>query len=219
MKFKLLKIATGLLALTLSLNGFTQDKKIQKDAEKYAKQKTKEYEKQGWMTKPGPSIKEMMVEEYIMRQEKNGGGSNPQDRYMYALGNAVAGAWAAAVKQAVANAREDIITQINSNIEGYITTQIANSQISLDDAATVNEMVASFKTTAKGMLNNSKTVVNLFKENDGKTVEVSVMVFFDVAKQAKELIIQNLKNKFKNEPEKANQEIKKLQEASTPATR
>jgi len=212
---------TFIIVLTVAICGlfqattaFAQTDDEVKKAEKDAKKRSKEMEKESWETQAGPSLFDMLKKMYLMLGETADINGTQMSRYVYANGNAVAGTLAVAQRAAISKAKEEIILQIKSDVQGYVENVMVNAQLSSESAVTSDEMVSKFTTMTGGALNNTVTVVNANRKA-GANYEVSVTVMYDLLKAVKDEIIKNLKEKVKDD-KILEEEIKKVNEIGKP---
>jgi len=177
----LILVAIAICGIVQIQTTFAQTDAEIKKAEKDAKKRNKEMVKDGWKTQAGPSLFDMLKKMYLLSAEMNNINGSEMNRYVYANGNAVAGTLAVAQRAAISKAKEEIISTIKSQIQGYVENVMTNAQLNSNSAVTSDEMVSKFTTMTAGELNGALTVVNAYRQKDSN-YEVQVMVMFDVVK-------------------------------------
>ena len=188
------------LSILLAVPVFAQNTKeikkdIRKKAMKEARKEAKKLKKDGFKIAPGQLPMEKQIEStWIKRYETNDKGVK---EWFIADARAVGETHSAAKLQANEVAKVNLAGQIGSEIAGIIETNIANAQLNAEDAASVTETVATFKSIVGSKIGRTSTFFEADKKI-GKNTEVFLTIgysYSDAVKMAKDMIRGELKNK------------------------
>lgn len=165
------------------------DARASRDARKQAKQLTKD----GWLVSPGALPLEKQLDRvYQMQYEFD------EDMYpTYIMGDAqsIGENYDAAKFQAVELAKLNLATQIESEMTGLIDTEVANAELSAEEAASVTKSVGALKSIMTQKLGRVVTVVECYRKLSNKNTEVRVVIAYNAKKameQAKNAIREQL---------------------------
>jgi len=200
----------ALLAASLAI-GQQTDKELKKDlkdkALKSAKKEARTLSKQGWKTMPGELPMEKMIEKAWMKQVAEDEKGNPI--YITADGNGVAETKTAAEAQALEFAKLQLAGTIETKVASIVNGNIANEQLSTEDAASVTQIVQSSKNIIAQQLGYINPAFKLYRDLDDKKIEVQTRIFYETKQSlviAKKAIKKDLKEKLK----KTDEEVDKL---------
>lgn len=200
----------ALLAASLAI-GQQTDKELKKDlkdkALKSAKKEARTLSKQGWKTMPGELPMEKMIEKAWMKQVAEDEKGNPI--YITADGNGVAETKTAAEAQALEFAKLQLAGTIETKVASIVNGNIANEQLSTEDAASVTQIVQSSKNIIAQQLGYINPAFKLYRDLDYKKIEVQTRIFYETKQSlviAKKAIKKDLKEKLK----KTDEEVDKL---------
>jgi hypothetical protein len=200
----------ALLAASLAI-GQQTDKELKKDlkdkALKSAKKEARTLSKQGWKTMPGELPMEKMIEKAWMKQVAEDEKGNPI--YITADGNGVAETKTAAEAQALEFAKLQLAGTIETKVASIVNGNIANEQLSTEDAASVTQIVQSSKNIIAQQLGYINPAFKLYRDLEDKKIEVQTRIFYETKQSlviAKKAIKKDLKEKLK----KTDEEVDKL---------
>ena len=200
----------ALLAASLAI-GQQTDNELKKDlkdkALKSAKKEARTLSKQGWKTMPGELPIEKMIEKAWMKQVAEDEKGNPI--YITADGNGVAETKTAAEAQALEFAKLQLAGTIETKVASIVNGNIANEQLSTEDAASVTQIVQSSKNIIAQQLGYINPAFKLYRDLDDKKIEVQTRIFYETKQSlviAKKAIKKDLKEKLK----KTDEEVDKL---------
>lgn len=200
----------ALFTVSLAFSQMT-DKEMKKElknkAIKEAKKEAKSLKKQGWMTMPGELPMEKMIENSWMKKVTE--DENGNAKYITADGNGVAQTKTVAEAQAIEFAKLQLAGTIETKIASIINGNIANEQLSTEDAASVTQIVQSSKNIIAQELGYVNPAFKLYRELDNKNIEVQIRIFYDTRQSlviAKKAIKRDLKERLK----KTDEEVDKL---------
>lgn len=192
----LLVVLSILIAIPVIAQSTKEIKKdIHKKAMKEARKEAKKLKKDGFKVAPGQLPMEKQIEStWIKRYETDNKGNK---EWFIADARAVGETHSAAKLQANEVAKVNLAGQIGSEIAGIIETTIANAQLNAEEAASVTETVATFKSIVGSKIGRTST---FFEANKaiGKNMEVYITIgysYTDAVNMAKDIIRTELKGK------------------------
>ena len=204
-------LITGLFIATplMSQNADAIRKELNSRSPRKARQEAKKLEKDGY--KPGGSglPLEMQLERTWTKVLENDENGNPR----YLLGNAISfGETQIAAKiQATEVARLDIATQIASEINELVKTEVANQQLTTEEAASITKTVAAAQTLVAQSLGRVIPSFEAYKKV-GTGVEAQIRLLYDqrsAKEDAKKLIRDKLEKETGIAQEKLDALLKK----------
>lgn len=208
------KIASIMLCVVFTSSlAFSQmsDKEMKKElknkAIKEARKEAKKLKKEGWKTMPGELPMEKMIENAWMKKLSEDDNGNA--RYITSDGNGVAQTKTVAEAQAMEFAKLQLAGTIETKIASIIDGNIANEQLSTEDAASVTQIVQSSKNIIAQELGYVNPAFKLYREVGNKNVEVQVRLYYETKQSltiAKKAIRRDLREKLK----KTDEEVDKL---------
>jgi len=209
-----------LLICTICAGGlvFSQktDKELKKElkdkAIKEAQKQAKQFTKDGWKVYPGSLPMDKLIEQSWMKQVTE--DENGKPKYITADGNAVAETKSAAESQAIEFGKLQLAGMIETNIASIVNGNLANTQMSTQEATSVTEIVQSSKNVIAQQLGFVDPAFKLYRDLKDKKIEVQVRLFYEATQSlviAKKAIKKELKEKLK----KSDEEVNKLLEAPT----
>lgn len=197
---RLLSTLVFILALMIVMPGIAQDTKqikkdIHKKAMKEARKEAKKLKKDGFEVAPGQLPMDKQIEStWIKRSEIDDKGNK---KWFVVDARAVGETHTAAKMQASEVAKVNLAGQIGTEVKGIIETTIANAQLNAEEAASVTETVATFKSVVGSKLGRTTTLFEATK-TIGKNTEVYITIgySYDAAiEMAKDIIRNELKEK------------------------
>jgi len=185
-----------LLALPVLAQSTKEIKKdIHKKAMKEARKEAKKLKKDGFKVAPGQLPMEKQIEStWIKRYETDDKGNK---EWFIADARAVGETHSAAKLQANEVAKVNLAGQIGSEIAGIIESNISNAQLNEEEAASVTETVATFKSIVGSKIGRTSTFFEADK-TIGKNIEVFITIGYSYSaavEMAKDMIREELKSK------------------------
>lgn len=193
-----------------------------KEARKEAKRMEKE---EGWRTFSGAlplekQLENAWIKENEMRINDDMSESNA---YVSSLGIGVSKSQSGAQMQAIERAKIEIAGKLNTYVAAITKSNIANTQLSITDAETIDEIIQSSRSITSATLKNLDAAVVVYRtkiprkelRNNNKqqlapgTIEVQVRVYYDLYQadiQVRNEIVKGLKDKVDANEE----ELKKI---------
>ena len=207
---KLLAVSVLIFAIMIASPGMSQDtKQIKKDIEKKAmkdaRKEAKKLTKEGFKVAPGQLPMDKQIEAtWIKRYEMDDKGNK---MWFVSDARALGETHSAAKMQANEVAKINLANQIGSEVAGLVETNIANAQLNAEDAASVTETVATFKSIVGSKIGRTSTFFEADRAID-KNTEVFVTIGYnykDAVEMAKDIIRGEMKEKTKVQSEQIDQ--------------
>ncbi len=150
-------------------------KQVSNSIWRQAKRQAKVWKKEGWKASPGtPSLEQQMSDVLMCQYELDG----EFPRYILGRSSAVSATYALARRQAIARARVDIASSIQTEVTELIETSELNIELSSSEVESVGKMLASGRQLVQQSLGRTNVVFEAFREFDGK-IEVMVNISYD----------------------------------------
>lgn len=194
------------LAVIVAIPAMAQSTKaIKKDihskAIKEARKEAKKLKKDGFKVAPGQLPMDKQIEAtWIKRYETDDKGNK---KWFVTDARAVGETHSAAKMQANEVAKVNLAGQIGTEIAGLVETNIANAQLNAEDAASITETVATFKSIVGAKMGRTATFFEADK-SIGKNTEVFVTIGYSyeaAVEMSKNIIRKELKAKAKVQSE------------------
>ncbi|MFC2102498.1 hypothetical protein ACFLS7_05845 [Bacteroidota bacterium] len=210
MKRVITLLTCAILAATVAI-GQQSDKELKKElkdkAIKEAKKEAKTLKKQGWMTMPGELPMEKMIENAWMKKVAEDEKGIPI--YITADGNGVAETKTAAATQALEFAKLQLAGTLETKIASIVNGNIANEQLSTEDATSITEIIQSSKNIIAQELGYINPAFKLYRDLDDKKIEVQIRIFYE-AKQSLVIAKKAIKKDLKEKLKKTDEEVERL---------
>lgn len=169
---------------------------LKEKASKDARKEAKILKKEDWQAAPGAlPIERQLDRSYMMQQEYD---DDMFPKYLMGEGMSVGENYDGAKMQAMELAKQNLAGQIQTEITALVENNVANKQMSADDAATVTQTVMGSKNFISQSIGRVITVVELYrtKRNGNKEVLVRIAYNSAMAKEAaKKAVRQELESK------------------------
>lgn len=178
-------------------------KEIQSKAVKQARKEAKKFKKQGYDVTPGSLPMEKQLEytwiRLYQRDEKG------QSLFLSADGNAVAQTRTAAEMQALEAAKLNLAGQLETFIRAIIEANIANAQLSTEEAASVTEFLTAAKNVIVTSISQVDPAFKIYRNLPNQHVEVNLKILVSrdqVMQEAKKRVREELRERLKGLQEK-----------------
>lgn len=178
-------------------------KEIQSKAVKQARKEAQKFKKQGYDVTPGSLPMEKQLEytwiRLYQRDEKG------QPLFLSADGNAVAQTRTAAEMQALEAAKLNLAGQLETFIRAIIEANIANAQLSTEEAASVTEFLTAAKNVIVTSISQVDPAFKIYRNLPNQHVEVNVKILVSrdqVMQEAKKRVREELRERLKGLQEK-----------------
>ena len=197
---------TLLLSLIIAIPSIAQSEKqikksIKDKAIKQARKEAKKLKKDGFKVAPGQMPMDKQIEAtWIKRYETDDKGNK---LWFVADARAVGETHSAAKLQAYEVAKVNLAGQIGTEVAGLVETNIANAQLNSEEAASVTETVATFKSIIGSKMGRTSTLFEADK-SIGQNTEVFVTLAYsynEAVIMAKDILKKEMKGKMKIQSE------------------
>ena len=181
-------------------------KDLNEKATKTARKDAKKLKKEGWITVPGAlPIEKQLDKSYLMQMEYD------EDMYpKYLMGEAmsIGENYDAAKMQALELAKQNLASQIQTEVTALIENSVANKQLANEDAASVTQSIMEAKNLISQSIGRTIIVMECYRTKTNKNKEVLVRIAYNgaMAKTAAKRAIQDeLKSKGEDLQKKLDQ--------------
>ncbi len=176
-------------------------KQVEENVWKQSKKQAKEWKKEGWKSSPGtPSLEQQANDAMMYQYEMDG----EFPRYIIGRSSAVSSSYAIARKHAIARARLDIASSIQTEVAELIENTDFNTEMSAGEIETAGKIVATGQQLVQQTLGRTNVVFEAYRERNGK---VEVMVNVEYEGRAAKSTVMKL---FENEGDELRQKMENL---------
>lgn len=197
-------VVMGLLALSFAqITDKEARKEIQRRAIKEARKEAKRFKKAGYDVMPGSLPMEKQLEYTWIRLYQRDEQGQPV--FLSADGNAVAQSRTAAEMQAMEAAKLSLAGQLETFIRAIVEANIANAQLSTQEAASVTEFLTAAKNVIVTAIGQVEPAFKIYRNLPNKNVEVNVKLLVSreqALEAAKKQVRQELKERLRGLQEK-----------------
>ena len=167
------------------------------------KKESKKYEKEGCNNFPGSMpIGQQLNNTFNKQNELDEEG---MQKWFFATGISVAQTIAAAEMQANELAKIDLVQQVESDIKSFAETNLANNQLSKDEAASITKTVNVVTNKVAQKLGRVIPLLRIYKETPNN-FEVQVQVGYNIA-SAKKIMLEEVKKELGNDADKIKEKL------------
>lgn len=171
-------------------------KALNEKATKAARKEAKKLAKEGWIAAPGAlPLEKQLDRSYQMQMEY---GSDLFPTYIMAEGMSVGGSYDAAKVQALELAKQNLASQIQTEIAALIENSVGNNQFGNDEAASIVETISAGKTIISQSIGRVLPVVEVYRTLPNKNKEVLVRVAYS-EEMARQIALKAAKSSLKDE--------------------
>jgi hypothetical protein len=182
-------------------------KELQKKSMKMAKKEAKKLRRQGYHVAPGALPIDKQLERAYIKQYMEDEQGYPL--YIIATGNSVAGTQTAARIQATETAKLTLAGTLSTEIASLIQNDIANSQITREEAATVTKTVAASKNIIAQELGRVIPLSELYRNVNKDNVECDIIIAYN-SEEAKNIAKKVIKEELEKKGEELQNKIDSL---------
>lgn len=174
---------------------------------KVARKEAKRLKKEGWKVAPGALPMDRQLDKsYTMQYEFD---DNGYPKYMMGEAFSTGENYDGAKMQAVELAKQNMAGQIQTEVTALIESQVANSQLTAQDAATITKTVMSSKNLISQSIGRTLIIVELYRELPNKNKEVLVRIAYN-GELAKQAVKNAIRKGLQKEADEQSQELDKL---------
>ncbi len=178
-------------------------KRSMKMARKDAKKKTKE----GYFVAPGALPMEKQLEKAFIKQNME--DENGYPTYIVASGNSVAGSQTAAKIQAMETAKLTLAGSISTNVAALIESNVANMQLSREEASTVTKTIAASKNIIAQELGRVIPLSEMYKNVGSDNIQCDVQIAYD-SKTAMDMAKKVIREQLSEDADELQEKLDKL---------
>lgn len=151
-------------------------KAVNEKATKAARKEAKKLKKEGWDVAPGAlPIEKQLDRCYMMQMEYD---SDLFPAYIMAEGMSIGANYDAAKMQALELAKQNLASQIETEVTALIENSVANEQVNPEQAASIVRSVSAGKTLISQSLGRTMPVVEVYRTLPNKNKEVLVRIAY-----------------------------------------
>jgi len=183
------------------------EKDLKKKSMKLARKDAKRLRKEGYFVAPGALPMDKQLEKAYIKQNMLDDKGYP--KYIVAPGNSVAGTQTAAKLQATETAKLTLAGTISTSVAALIENNIANEQLTREEAATVTKTVAAAKNIIAQELGRVIPLVELYKNVGSDNIQCDVQIAYD-SKTAMDMAKQVIRKKLEEETNILQDKLDKL---------
>ena len=178
-------------------------KELKEKVDRSVKKEAKRLAKEGWKVKPGALPLEKQLERsYLMQYEYD---ENLFPKYIMGEASSVSENYDAAKTAATSLAITNIAGQIQTEVTALVENNVANSQISAEDAVSLTETFMTSENLISQSIGRTIPITECYRINSKKNTEVLIRVAYnaEMAKDAaKKAVREELEKKGNNLREK-----------------
>lgn len=182
-------------------------KALSERASKDARSEAKRLKKQGWQIAPGAlPLDKQLDKSYLMQYEYDENGYQK-----YLMGEAISTGenYDGAKMQALELAKQNLAAQVQTEITALVENQVANSQLSAEDAATVTKSIMSSKNLISQSIGRTITVMEVYRTLENKNKEVLIRIAYNSA-MAKQVAKNAVRKSLESEGDEMSKDLDKL---------
>ena len=171
--------------------------------------KLKKLKKQGWQIAPGAlPLEKQLDKSYLMQYEYDENGYQK-----FLMGEAISTGenYDGAKMQAMELAKQNLAAQVQTEMTALVENQVANSQLSAEDASSVTKSIMASKNLISQSIGRTIVVMEVYRTLSNKNKEVLIRIAYnsEMAKQvAKNAIRKSLEEDSSNLSEELNNLLK-----------
>jgi hypothetical protein len=182
-------------------------KELQKKPIKMARKAAKKLKHKGYYVAPGALPLDKQLEKAYIKQYMDDEEGYP--KYIVASGNGVAGTQTAARIQALETAKLELAGTIATNVAALVQADIANQQMTREDAATVTKIVSASKNIIAQELGRVIPLTEIYKNVGKENIECDVQLAYD-SKTAKEVAKKVIREELEKQGEELQDKLDKM---------
>ena len=150
---------------------------LNEKATKAARKEAKKLAKEGWTSAPGAlPIEKQLDRSYLMQMEYD---DNMYPKYLMGEAMSVGENYDGAKMQSLELAKQNLASQIQTEVTALIENSVANNQLGAEEAATVTKSVMAAKNLISQSIGRTITVVELYRTLNNKNKEVLVRIAYN----------------------------------------
>ena len=173
----LIFVASAIMPVMSQSTAKESEKDLGKRSMKMARKDARKKTKEGFYVAPGALPMDKQLEKAFIKQNMEDDKGYP--KYIVASGNSVAGTQTAAKIQATETAKLTLAGTISTNVAALIENNIANQQLTREEAATVTKTVAASKNIIAQELGRIIPLSEMYKNIGSDNIQCDVQIAYD----------------------------------------
>ncbi|MDX2195798.1 MAG: hypothetical protein NW207_05225 [Cytophagales bacterium] len=182
-------------------------KELNEKAGKLARKEGKALEKEGWDVAVGGLPLKKQLDNVYMKQSEMDNDGDP--KWFIANARATANTQAAAKLSAMELAKLDLAGQLGSNITGLVENSLANSQISEEEATSVQKVIAAATNVISASLGRVLVFTEFYKKVGDGNIQCAVFIGTN-AKLAEQQAKKAVRKKLEEETNVVREKLDKM---------
>lgn len=203
----LLFAASALMPVISQTTAKESEKDLKKKSMKMARKEAKKKTKEGYFVNPGALPMDKQLEKAFIKQNMEDDKGYP--KYIVSSGNSVAGTQTAAKIQAMETAKLTLAGTITTNVAAIIENNIANEQLTREDAATVTKTVVAAKNIIAQELGRIIPLTEMYKNIGSDNIQCDVMIAYD-SKTAMDMAKKVIRKQLSEEADALQDKLDKI---------
>ncbi len=199
------------VSLTIPATAQKDSKHAKKDLEKktmkIARKEAKKLKKKGYFVAPGALPLDKQLEKAYIKQNLEDEDGYP--KYIVASGNGVAGTQTAARIQALETAKLELAGTISTNVAALVQADVANQQLTREEAATITKIVSASKNIIAQELGRVIPLTEIYKNVGKENIQCDVQLAYD-SKTANEVAKKVIREKLEEEGNELQNKLDKM---------
>lgn len=182
-------------------------KELSEKASKDARKEAKRLKKEGWTVAPGAlPLEKQLDRSYTMQYEY---GADLFPSYILAEGMSIGSNYDSAKMQALELAKQNLASQIQSEVAALIENSVANEQLGKEEAASIAKSISVGKSLIIQSLGRVIPVVESYRTLQNKNKEVLVKIAYN-EEMARQAALKAAKAGLADESEELHQELDEI---------
>lgn len=199
--------ASALMPVMSQTSAKESEKDLKKRSIKMARKEAKKKTKEGYFVAPGALPMDKQLEKAFIKQNMEDDKGYP--KYIVASGNSVAGTQTAAKIQAMETAKLTLAGTISTDVAALIESNIANEQLTREEAATITKTVAASKNIIAQELGRIIPLVEIYKNMGSDNIQADVQIAYD-SKTAMDMAKRVMRKQLSEEAEALQDKLDRL---------
>lgn len=180
---------------------------LNEKASKSAKKEAKKLVKEGWLAAPGAlPIEKQLDRSYMMQMEYD---DDMFPKYIMAEGMSIGENYDAAKMQSLELAKQNLASQIQTEITMLVENSVANNQLSAEQAASVTKTISAGKNLISQSIGRTILVVEAYRTLKNKNKEVLTRIAYN-AQMAKAAAKKALRDELNDESEELHKQLDEI---------
>ncbi len=200
-------VASAVMPVMSQTTAKESEKDLKKKSSKMARKDAKKKIKEGYFVAPGALPMEKQLDKAFIKTNMEDDNGYP--KYIVSSGNSVAGTQTAAKIQATETAKITLAGTISTTVAALIENNIANEQMTREEAATVTKTVAASKNIIAQDLGRVIPLVEMYKNVGSDNIQCDVQIAYD-SKTAMDVAKKVIRKQLEEETNILQEKLDKL---------